>query len=238
MNREYDSTLEGFDRPSSHLARLVSGLELEEFHFGGGDVERPTVRRQEGRMSGPQRAGASTARDAVRRGSRQAGTTRLAVSSRPLPGATYAAAIAVAVSWHCRQVRSPAPAFRPHLLVIARPQSVTAPFLVKWVRRSEVTLVRYRMVASSRTKSYGRWQAARARVKGKVRASTDSFEERPNAGHSAVYVAGFPAGAGDGTGFRRCPGACPSLVTARVPRRARRILDTDTTRSILGGRSR
>jgi hypothetical protein len=67
-------------------------------------------------------------------------------------------------------------------LVIARPHSVTAPFSVRWVRRSEVTRVRYRMVASSRTKRYEPWQAAGPRVKGQVRTSTDSFEEPPDAG--------------------------------------------------------
>jgi SAM-dependent methyltransferase len=40
MNREYVSTLEGFDRPWNHLAHLVSGLQVEELYFGGGYLAR------------------------------------------------------------------------------------------------------------------------------------------------------------------------------------------------------
>jgi SAM-dependent methyltransferase len=38
INRDYVSTLEGFDRPWSELARSVAGLEVEEFYFGGGYI--------------------------------------------------------------------------------------------------------------------------------------------------------------------------------------------------------
>jgi SAM-dependent methyltransferase len=40
MNRDYVTTLEGFDRPWSRLAELVPGLEVEELYFGGGYIAR------------------------------------------------------------------------------------------------------------------------------------------------------------------------------------------------------
>lgn len=38
MNRDYVTTLEGFDRPWSRLAELVPGLQVEEVYFGGGYI--------------------------------------------------------------------------------------------------------------------------------------------------------------------------------------------------------
>lgn len=38
MNREYVTTLDGFQRPWSRLAELVPGLQVEEVYFGGGYI--------------------------------------------------------------------------------------------------------------------------------------------------------------------------------------------------------
>jgi SAM-dependent methyltransferase len=38
MNRDYVTTLEGFDRPWSRLAELVPRLQVEEVYFGGGYI--------------------------------------------------------------------------------------------------------------------------------------------------------------------------------------------------------
>jgi len=44
LNRRYVTTWEGFDRPWSHLARLLPGLEVEEVFFGGGFIAAGRVR--------------------------------------------------------------------------------------------------------------------------------------------------------------------------------------------------
>jgi hypothetical protein len=38
MNREYVTTLDGFQRPWSRLAELVPGLQVEEVYFSGGYI--------------------------------------------------------------------------------------------------------------------------------------------------------------------------------------------------------
>jgi hypothetical protein len=83
------------------------------------------------------------------------------------------------------------------------------------------------MVASSRTKSYGRWQAARPRVKEKVRTSTDSFEERPNAGTLLSPSRGSPPVPATGRGVQALPRRLPELGD-RVLEENLPILDTDT----------
>jgi ubiquinone/menaquinone biosynthesis C-methylase UbiE len=38
LNKDYVTTFEGFGRPWSHLARLVTGLEVEDVFYGGGYI--------------------------------------------------------------------------------------------------------------------------------------------------------------------------------------------------------
>jgi SAM-dependent methyltransferase len=40
MHRDYVSTLEGFDRPWSHLGSMVPDLQIEELYFGAGYIAR------------------------------------------------------------------------------------------------------------------------------------------------------------------------------------------------------
>lgn len=51
MNRDYVTTFEGFAKPWSHLARLVSGIEVDEVFLGGGFIATGTVPRSPPRAS-------------------------------------------------------------------------------------------------------------------------------------------------------------------------------------------